>query len=82
MDKIGEPEEMQRKVSEMLLNAGNIRLLSTEINASTDLEVYARPLTYDVVLGGKSIVSLNHPENAITIYQIMRADLKGEVYDG
>lgn len=82
MGKVSEYEDMQKEVEEMQKASENLQLLSTQINASTDLSVCVRPLCYDVVLGGKNIVSLNLPENAIAIYQAMRADYKGEVYNG
>lgn len=82
MGMVRESEEMQREIDEMPTQAGNLQLLSTQINASTDLSVCVRPLCYDVVLGSKTIVSLNNQENAVVIYQAMRADFKGEVYNG
>lgn len=81
MGMVRELEDMQIEVNNMLM-AGSLQLLSTEINASTDLSVCVRPLCYDIVLGNKKVVSLNLPENAVAIYQAMRADFKGEVYHG
>lgn len=75
-------EEMRKEIYDMLTNAGHARLLSTQINATTALSVCVRPLTYDVVLGEKNIVSCNCPENAITIYMAMMADFKGDIYNG
>lgn len=81
MGMVREYEDLQKEVNEMTEGNG-IQLLSTDINKSTELSVCARPLCYDVVLGNKCIVSLNCPENAIVIYQALRADFKGEVYNG
>ena len=82
MGMVRESEDMQRELREVLAQAEKPPLLSTQVNATTDLSVCIRPLCYDVVLGGKHIVSCNCPENAITIYNAMRADFKGEVYHG
>lgn len=82
MGMIRESEEMQKEVDEMLAKAEDYQLLSTKIYANTDLTLKVCPLCYDVVLGSKNVVSLNKMENAITIYQAMRADFKGEVYHG
>ncbi len=82
MGMVRESEDMQRELNEILEHAQKPPLLSTQINATTDLSVCIRPLCYDVVLGGKNIVSCNCPENAITIYHAMRADFKGEVWHG
>lgn len=68
------------ETDELLEQAQKPPLLSTQINATTDLSVCIRPLCYDVVLGGKHIASFNCPENAITVYHAMRADFKGDVY--
>lgn len=82
MGMIRESEEMQKEVDEMFANAEDYQILSTEINASTDLSVKVCPLCYDVVLGNEKVISLNNVENAIIIYHAMRADLKGDVYNG
>lgn len=82
MGMVREYEDMERETAEMLKTAQRPPLLSTQINAATDLSVCIRPLCYDVMLGGKHVVSLNCPENAITIYHAMRADFKGEIYHG
>lgn len=82
MGMVYQSEEMQKEIDEMLTETGNVQLFSTEVNATTALSLCARPLTFDVVLGGRNIVSLNEVENAITIYQAMRADFKGEIYHG
>lgn len=82
MGMVRESEDMLREVQRMYEEIENLKILSTQINASTDLSVCARPLCYDVILGGKIIVSANLPENAFTIYHAMRADYKGEVYHG
>lgn len=82
MGMVYESEEMQREINDMLTETGSLQLFSTQVNATTALSVCARPLTYDVVLGGKNMVSLNNLENAVTIYNAMRADFKGEVYNG
>ena len=82
MGMVRESEDMQWELREVLAQAEKPPLLSTQVNATTDLSVCIRPLCYDVVLGGKHIVSCNCPENAITIYHAMRADFKGEVYHG
>lgn len=82
MGMVRESEDMQRELREVLAQAEKPPLLSTQVNATTDLSVCIRPLCYDVVLGGKHIVSCNCPENAVTVYNVMRADFKGEVYHG
>lgn len=82
MGMVRESEDMQREINRILTAAGYEQLISTQINATTDLSVCIRPLCYDVVFGGKNIVSCNCPENAITIYNAMRADFKGEVWHG
>lgn len=82
MGMVYQSEEMQKEIDEMLTETGNVQLLSTEINATTILSLCARPLTFDVVLGGRNIVSLNNVENAITIYHAMMADFKGKIYHG
>lgn len=82
MGMVYESEEMQKEIDEMLTEAGNVQLCSTEVNATTTLSLCACPLTYDVVLGGRNIVSLNNVENAIIIYCAMMADFKGEIYHG
>lgn len=82
MGMVRESEDMQKEINRILAAAGYEKLISTQINASTDLSVCVRPLCYDVVLGGKNIVSCNLPENAVAIYHAMRADFKGEIYNG
>lgn len=82
MGMVYQSEEMQKEIDEMLTEAGNVQLCSTEVNATTTLSLCACPLTYDVVLGGRNIVSLNNVENAIIIYCAMMADFKGEIYHG
>lgn len=82
MGIVRESEDMQREINRILTAAGYEQLISTQINATTDLSVCIRPLCYDVVLGGKNIVSCNCPENAIIIYHAMCADFKGEVWHG
>lgn len=82
MGMVYESEDMQKEIDEMLTETGNVQLFSTLVNASTSLSLCARPLTYDVVLGGKNIVSLNNIENAVIIYRAMMADFKGDVYHG
>lgn len=82
MGMVREYEDMERETAEMLKTAENPPLLSTQVNATTDLSVYIRPLCYDVMLNEKHIVSCNCPENATTIYHAMRADFKGEVFHG
>lgn len=82
MGMVRESEDMQREINEILINAGCSKLISTQINASTELSVCARPLCYDVMLSGKAILSLNCPENAVIVYNVMRADFKGDIYHG
>lgn len=82
MGMVRDSEDMQREVNEMLEQAQKPPLISTQINATTELSVYIRPLCYDVMLNNKNIVSCNCPENAIAIYYAMRADFRGEVYNG
>lgn len=82
MGMVYESEEMQREIDDMLTETGNLQLCSTQVNATTALSVCARPLTYDIVLGGKNMVSLNNLENAVTIYRAMLADFRGNVYLG
>lgn len=82
MGMVYELEEMKKEINDILLKAGYAQLLSTQINATTALSVCIRPLTYDVVLGEKNIVSCNCPENAVTIYKAMMADFKGDIYNG
>lgn len=82
MGMVYESEEMQREIDDMLTETGNLQLFSTQVNATTALSVCARPLTYDIVLGGKNMVSLNNLENAVTIYRAMLADFRGNVYLG
>lgn len=82
MGMVYESEEMQREIDDMLTETGNLQLFSTQVNATTALSVCARPLTYDIVLGGKNMVSLNNLENAVTTYRAMLADFRGNVYLG
>lgn len=82
MGMVRESEDMQKEINRILTAAGYEQLISTQINASTDLSVHIRPLCYDVMLNGKHIVSCNCLENAITIYNAMCADFKGDVYNG
>lgn len=82
MGMVYESEEMQREIDDMLTETGNLQLFSTQVNATTALSVCARPLTYDIVLGGKNMVFLNNLENAVTIYRAMLADFRGNVYLG
>ena len=82
MGMVYESEEMQREIDDMLTETGNLQLFSTQVNATTALSVCARPLTYDIVLGGTNMVSLNNLENAVTIYRAMLADFRGNVYLG
>lgn len=82
MGIVREYEDMQAKINRNLLEDGHTKLISEQINDCTELSVCIRPLCYDVVLGSKNILSLNNPENAVAIYQIMLADLKGDILHG
>lgn len=82
MGMVREQEDMEKEVCEMLSSMGDIQLLSTQVNASTELSVCARPLSYDIFLGGKHVLSFNCPENAITVYHAMRADFNGDIWHG
>lgn len=82
MGMVYQSEEMQKEIKEILKKVGKYKVLSTEINAQTELSLCILPLTFDVILGEKTIISLNHCENAIIIYRAIMADLKGEVYHG
>ncbi len=82
MGMVRQSEDMQREINEILEQAQKPPLISTKINAATDLSVYIRALCFDVMLNDKHIVSCNCPENAVTIYHAMQADFKGEVYHG
>lgn len=82
MGMVRESEDLQAEIQKMMTDAGILRLYSTQVNASTELSLCARPLSYDVVLGGRNIASFNCPENAVTVYHAMRADFNGEVYHG
>lgn len=82
MGMVRESEDMQKEICEILLNAGYAQLISEKINAGTELSVRILLLSYDVVLGGKKILSMNHPENAITVYRAMLADFRGNIYIG
>lgn len=81
MGMVRESEDMQEEIHEMLTEAGKVPLVSTHVNSTTELSVCIRPFCYDVVLGGKNLLSFNHPENAFTVYRVMLADLKGNIYD-
>lgn len=82
MGMVYQSEEMQREIIENLEKVGKYKVLSTEINATNELSLCILPLTFDVILGDETIVSLNHCENAIIIYRAIMADLKGEVFNG
>lgn len=82
MGMVYQSEEMQEEVKEILKKAGACVVLSTEVNATTDLSLCVLPLKFDIELGGKTILSLDKVENAYIIYNVLRADLKGEVYHG
>ena len=79
MGMVRESEDMQKEICEILLNAGYAQLISEKINAGTELSVRILPLSYD---GGKKILSMNHPETAITVYRAMLADFRGNIYIG
>lgn len=82
MGMIYESERMQEEAKEILKKAGAYKVLSTEVNATTDLSLCVLPFKFDIVLGGKTILSLDKVENAYIIYNVLCADLKGKVYHG
>lgn len=77
-----ETEKMLEEAKLNLKKAGACVILSTEINATTDLSLCVLPLKFDIELGGKTVLSLDKIENAYLIYNVLRADFKGEIYNG
>lgn len=59
-----------------------ITLLSTDVNSCTELSVSAVPVTYGVYINDDLVYSCNFLKNAETIYQAIRADMAGKVYEG
>lgn len=82
MGKVSEYDDLCRELREIIGSADNIDIFKTEINKRTDLTVSARPLCFDVTLGNDLIYSCNHLGNAHIIYDVIRADLKGEMWHG
>ena len=82
MGKVVEYEDLCRELREIIGSADNIEIYKAEINKRTDLIVSARPLCFDVTLGNDLIYSCNHLGNAHIIYDVIRADLKGEMWNG
>ena len=82
MGKVEECEDLCRELREILGCADNIDLFKTKVNKRTDLVLSARPLCFDVTIGTDLIYSCNHLGNAHTIYDVIRADLKGEMWHG
>lgn len=60
----------------------SIKLMSKDINSSTELSVVAVPISYNVYIGDDLIYACNCLENAEKIYQIIQADIQGVVWDG
>lgn len=58
-----------------------IELLSTHINASMVLTVSAVTVTYGVYINDDLIYSCNMMKNARMLYDVIRADMAGKVYE-
>lgn len=82
MGKVEEYEGLMKELMEIIELSDNIDIFKAEINKSTDLIVSARPLCFDVTIGKDLVYSCNQLENARTIFDVIRADLKGEVFHG
>lgn len=82
MGKVNEIEGMINDIHEAVTLASDVPIFTTEINKSTDLVFAVRPFCFDIILGNDLVYSCNIRENALTIYNVIRADLKGNVYHG
>lgn len=59
-----------------------ILLFRNEVNKSTDISVITTPLQFDVLLGKEKVYSFNELVNAYHVYEIIQADIKGNVWHG
>ena len=82
MGKVFEHAELQEELDRLLEHADGIQLFVTEVNKSTDLTVSARPLCYDVKIGKDLVYACNELENARLLFDVIRADLKGDIWNG
>lgn len=82
MVNVTEYKELMDDLQKFRKETDGIVLMSTGINCCTDLSVIVRPFTYDVFINDDLIYSFNHIENAKRVYDIVRADISGRVYDG
>lgn len=88
MGMVREYKDMERELEEMkwlsegMAKDNGIALSATKVNQCTDLSLICRPITFDVVFGDKVIYACNELDNAYTIYDIIRSDIKGKVWHG
>lgn len=62
---------------------GRICLAHTQAGQCVELGIYAVPGTYDVSINGDRLVySCSELDNAVALYQIIRADMKGSIWNG
>lgn len=61
---------------------GAVVLMRAQINQCTELTLSAIPVSYNVHIGSALVYPCNLLENAKRIFHTVRADLKGEAYDG
>lgn len=82
MGNVTEYKELMVDLENLRKKADGIVLMSAGINRCTDLSVIVRPFTFDVFINDDLIYSFNDIENAKRVYDIVRADISGRVYDG
>lgn len=83
MGQVWECPDLQAELNKLHnIQSDGIILFKSEINKSMDLSLITRPLVFDVTLGNKVVFSCNHLTNAYHIYNIIRKDLRGEIWNG
>lgn len=64
------------------VSGDTIELLSSELNSATDLSVCAVPVSYNVCINDDLVYACSCLGNAEKMYQIIRADMEGRVWEG
>lgn len=83
MGMVREYPDLQEELKKACdIQPDGIPLFRNELNKSTDVSVMAIPLQFDVLLGREKIYSFNELLNAYRVYEIIQADIKGEVWHG
>lgn len=82
MGMVYEYDGLEESLSSAVSVVPGLDIMSEKINKSADLTLTVRSHTFDVVLGKKLVFSCRCLDNALVLYELIRADVKGETYGG